>query len=706
MDQRVENLEQTMQSLSTGQQELLNRMADMFEKLSTRMDNLANNTAREHGESSQAPNQTVGGQQHSNNGNGIGSSSSYVPRLVKLDFPRFNGGEDPTSWLCRAEQFFQFQETPEADRVSLASFHLEGDAQLWYQLQKQENSVLVWSDFKEGLLSRFGPNQFCDFFGELTKLQQSGTVQDYQTRFEKLLAKVGHLPQARQVSCFVSGLRDSIRADVQAELQDRRNKGLCYNCDEKFKPGHRCKKLFIIEACLDEDEGDLIMEEDCEDENQLVETLEISLHAINGVRSAETMRIQGSLRQVAVYALIDSGSTHNFVSEKLAKKVCLKPQLGGTLRVTVASGEQLESPASPLTKMLNKDSFKWNPIAEEAFEQLKKVMTGAPVLALPNFSKTFIVECDASGSGIGGVLRQDRPIAFYSYALKGKNLLLSTYEKEMLALVMAVQKWRAYLLGRQFVICTDQQSLKHLWHQKITTSAQQKWLYKLMGFDFVIIYKKGKKNIVADALSRQHEHDEGEALAISQPVPRWTIAIKEEVATNSDLQQLVKLISDGEALGPWKFQNGLLFFKEKIYLAKDSSLTEDIISQFHGSTHEGFMKSFHRIRSTFYWQVAYKLELPRESRIHPVFHVSLLKKQVGNHVTVQTQLPTTSSEKLMPHPQAILDQRKQGKEVLVHWQGLSPAEATWENLEFMKNQFPDFADISTWGQVLALRGRK
>ncbi|KAA8531814.1 hypothetical protein F0562_006469 [Nyssa sinensis] len=130
IDQRVENLEQTMESLSTGQQELLNCMADMFEKLSTRMDNLANNTAREHGKSSRAPSQTVGGRQHSNTENGIGSSSSYVPRLVKLDFPRFNGGEDPTSWLCRAEQFFQFQETPEADRVSLASFHLEGDAQL------------------------------------------------------------------------------------------------------------------------------------------------------------------------------------------------------------------------------------------------------------------------------------------------------------------------------------------------------------------------------------------------------------------------------------------------------------------------------------------------------------------------------------------------------------------------------------------------
>lgn len=69
---------------------------------------------------------------------------------------------------------------------------------------------------KEELLSGFVPNQFCDFFVELTKLLQTVTVQDYNTQFEKLFAKFGQLPQSRQVSCFVSGLRDLICADFQA----------------------------------------------------------------------------------------------------------------------------------------------------------------------------------------------------------------------------------------------------------------------------------------------------------------------------------------------------------------------------------------------------------------------------------------------------------------------------------------------------------
>ena len=115
--------------------------------------------------------------------------------------------------------------------------------------------------------------------------------------------------------------------------------------------------------------------------------------------------------------------------------------------------------ATPLTNMLKKNSFKWNTKAEEALQRLKEAMTQAPVLALPDFTRQFVVECDASGSGIGVVLCQDRPIAFHSQALHGKNLMLSTYEKEMLALLMAVKKWQHYLLGRKFIVRTDQRSL-------------------------------------------------------------------------------------------------------------------------------------------------------------------------------------------------------------------------------------------------------
>jgi hypothetical protein len=158
--------------------------------------------------------------------------------------------------------------------------------------------------------------------------------------------------------------------------------------------------------------------------------------------------------------------------------------------------------ATPLTSLLKKDSFLWNPGAERAFEKLKQVMTQTPILALPDFTKPFIVECDASGTGIGGVLMQEQnPITFMSQALHGKNLAMSTYDKEMLALVLAVQKWRPYLMGQQFIVRTDHKSLKYLWEQRIISIAQQRWLTKLMGYDFIIEYKRGNENLVADALS-------------------------------------------------------------------------------------------------------------------------------------------------------------------------------------------------------------
>lgn len=154
----------------------------------------------------------------------------------------------------------------------------------------------------------------------------------------------------------------------------------------------------------------------------------------------------------------------------------------------------------PLNLLLRKDAFQWNSEAESAFLQLKHVMTTAPVLALPDYSKTFVLECDASGRGVGAVLMQEgRPLAFYSKALSPTRLGLSTYEKELLAVVMFVTKWRHYLLGRHFQIKTDHQSLKFLLEQKITTLMQQKWLSKLMGFDYEITYRTGKTNVVADA---------------------------------------------------------------------------------------------------------------------------------------------------------------------------------------------------------------
>lgn len=146
---------------------------------------------------------------------------------------------------------------------------------------------------------------------------------------------------------------------------------------------------------------------------------------------------------------------------------------------------------------------------------MKLALTTTPTLALPDWSHPFTVECDASGVGIGTVLTQKgRPLAYYSAPLKGNLLSWSTYEKEMLAMVKAVQKWRQYLLGRPFVVKTDHVSLKHLMEQRLTTPAQSCWLTKLLGFDYKIEYKSESLNRGAYALSRKPEFH---YLGISHP---------------------------------------------------------------------------------------------------------------------------------------------------------------------------------------------
>jgi hypothetical protein len=129
-------------------------------------------------------------------------------------------------------------------------------------------------------------------------------------------------------------------------------------------------------------------------------------------------------------------------------------------------------------------------------------MCTTPILALPDFTKTFVLECDASGKGIGTVLKQEgQPFSFTNKQLSKRNLGKSIYEKEMLAIMHAVDLWRLYLLGQCFQIKIDHQSLKYFLEQCISSPEKQKWVTNLFGYDYEIIYKKGKDNVVLDALS-------------------------------------------------------------------------------------------------------------------------------------------------------------------------------------------------------------
>jgi hypothetical protein len=125
---------------------------------------------------------------------------------------------------------------------------------------------------------------------------------------------------------------------------------------------------------------------------------------------------------------------------------------------------------APLTALTKKDGFHWTDEAVAAFQALKTAATSAPVLALPDFDKSFIVECDASTHGFGTVLLQNKHLlTFFSRPIAPRHRSLAAYERELIGLVLAIRHWRSYLWGRRFVVRTDHYSLKYLLDQCLAT---------------------------------------------------------------------------------------------------------------------------------------------------------------------------------------------------------------------------------------------
>ncbi|XP_019248736.1 PREDICTED: uncharacterized protein LOC109228004 [Nicotiana attenuata] len=162
--------------------------------------------------------------------------------------------------------------------------------------------------------------------------------------------------------------------------------------------------------------------------------------------------------------------------------------------------------AAPLTNMLKRNSFQWDETSLASFDTLKKALATAPVLQLPNFNDPFIIECDASGGGIGAVLQQNgHSIAFFSRQLADRHFKLAAYERELIGLAKAVQHWRPYLWGRE-EICNDA-SLQELVQQVLRQELDASWAIK----DELLFYK-GRiyllpfSQLIATILSGYHDN--------------------------------------------------------------------------------------------------------------------------------------------------------------------------------------------------------
>lgn len=258
-----------------------------------------------------------------------------------------------------------------------------------------------------------------------------------------------------------------------------------------------------------------------------------------------------------------------------------------------------------LSDLLKKDKlFQWTFKEQEAFNHLKQRMLEAPVLALPNSKLPFTVKTDASKRGVGAVLmQQGHPLAYLSKALGPTAQTMSTYEKECLAILLAVDKWRAYLQHAPFTIVTDHRSLIHLADQKLTSEMQQKAFVKLMGLQYKLVYRKGKDNTAADALSRHPV--ENELFAISLCRPRWLETIVEGYIVDDQAKTLLQELSI-HSPNPrgYSLHQGLIRYKDRIWLGNNVDAHKAILLSLHDSGvggHSGFLATYHRIKSLFAW---------------------------------------------------------------------------------------------------------
>lgn len=260
--------------------------------------------------------------------------------------------------------------------------------------------------------------------------------------------------------------------------------------------------------------------------------------------------------------------------------------------------------AKPLTQLLTKKGFTWNDKAQQAFDMLKQAMVSTPVLALPDFARPFAIETDACDTGVGAVLTQDgHPVAYLSKALGVRNQKLSTYEKEFLAVMMAIDKWQPYLQRAPFEIVTDHKSLCALGDQQLATDLQRKAMSKMVGLQFSFRYKKGSDNGAADALSRVGHLLALDALSLCQP--QWLQEVANSYETNPDSQDLLAKLAitttddQGRTL-----QNGVIRQRGRLWIGANSALQTKLVAALHHSAvggHPGATATYHRVRKLFAW---------------------------------------------------------------------------------------------------------
>ena len=135
-------------------------------------------------------------------------------KLLRLKFPRFSG-VDSASWIYMSNQFFTYYNTPEHQKVIMASYHMEGEALIWFQDAENSSLFIDWEAFVKAVHVRFGATSYDDPMESLRRSKQTSSVLAYKGQFKAISNRVQSLSESHKLSCFLSGLKDEVRLLVR-----------------------------------------------------------------------------------------------------------------------------------------------------------------------------------------------------------------------------------------------------------------------------------------------------------------------------------------------------------------------------------------------------------------------------------------------------------------------------------------------------------
>ena len=260
----------------------------------------------------------------------------------------------------------------------------------------------------------------------------------------------------------------------------------------------------------------------------------------------------------------------------------------------------LAQKAIPLYELLKKDAiFAWKEIQNDAFNDIKKMLTTSPLLHIAKRGRPFTLSTDASAHSLGAVLSQisdehEFPIAYASRTLSEAESRYSVIEKELLAIVFAVKRFRAYLLGVKFTVFSDHNPLQYLASLKDTHGRIARWMMFLQGFSFKVQYRPGKQNGNADALTR--------CAAVAQ------------TNTDPEFQKLLaeEPINEHSEYFPMKHdlqvESNVVWINDKNRRRKvvPTHKRDEILAEAHQLGHFGVKKTYALLRTLYWWPKLYR----------------------------------------------------------------------------------------------------